>query len=239
MKYRIISYMLVLVSIGLIVLGVIQVASSQEDKQANINFSNYRFEKLPNSGICRKGQKCQLNHAYYLLKYQTNIKEIDEVIEKINSDTQTYLKQKQKMVMDQSQECMSVYDYYNYKEMIVTTYDIYNNESYLNLTIQRINQNVCTNQEEHEQVQTWIYDKKKQKFLTQQEFKQVLNLDANKIKEAIEGNMQKQYALATITFSNLSYHVTGEELVYYDTQGNLRISYYDSNFQVYTSAILS
>lgn len=201
---------------------------------------SYHLEKTKSIDIC-KTTNCPIPDTinFNKVEYDTDIKEIQRIIKIINDETDNYYNMVTTSNINDA-ACSAVKDIYNYRTAVFTNYNSYTNDDYINLSIKRTIVDVCTNEKQDGQVESYIYDRKQKKLITQEEFKIKQNIGTKKINDAITTNNTFLNENANLNLSLEDTYVDGNQniVLYYDTVGNLIASYYQTKAkQYYTASI--
>jgi len=211
-----------IVIVALITLGIIIFNSSNNSEPYELK-EKYRIENCKND-VC----PITSDMIFAEMKYKSNIAEIKEIVNKINDDTNKYYKQVINSNMD-DKSCSLVRGLYKYSKSIVSDYNSYTNDDFITFAVKRTVIDVCTNKTQDLQVQSYIYDRKKREIITQDMFKERLKISFEQIQVSILGN---NYILHKNSKMDIGGAIN-DSILYYDTVGNLIVSYYDSKDQLY------
>lgn len=223
-----------IIAIALIFTGFIILYEEKDSTDINkVDYSKYSLEEIEGSNVCLTDQCGIYPYANYLLSYKTNIKEIDDIVDKINQDTKEYYDNyKTKEI------CNEKKGIYKYNNIMSTEYYIYANQDIINISIIRTDINLCTESQRIQPIESYIYDLKSNKIMSQEEFMTYLNISMEEISEKAEENMRDLYNLTSLEYSDISLKENEANSLYFDNDGNLYYFYYDHNLGVYDSALV-
>lgn len=208
----------ILISLLIIILfsGCNNKKTSEDFKKVEYDLSNLEYIK-----ICDDETKCPVlgTTNFADVKYPTDVKEINDAINTINSDTKKYREKTLESKVD-GEACK---ENINYTYFVTSTYYQYTNDDYVTFGIVRNGYYICSDKNDPIATTSYIYDIKEGKMLTQEEFKKKLNLSDSKIKEAIDSsiNIMNEYDKSNYKIRD-SYK---DVVLLYDFEGNLYASY--------------
>ena len=106
-KKKLIIYVVIVLSALLVLTGVIIFAHTTRKK-------SFRIKEIKKVEMCKKAEGCLVDNPQYFhwLDFDSNIKEVNDAIDKINANTQKYYDQVEKSNVDKK-ECENVKDIYN------------------------------------------------------------------------------------------------------------------------------
>lgn len=196
----------------------------------------YELHETDRLNLC-KSNNCQyLNTMIFAdMEYNDDIAVIKETVDKINKDTNKYYKQVINSSFD-DKACKKVENKFNYSKGVFSDYNSYTNEDYITFAVKRTLINVCTDEVTDLQVESYVYDRKTNKMLTQEEFKSKFYFMDEKIKVAI--SMSNQSLDEDDQMDSLDSAIN-DAVLYYDTVGNLFVSYYNPIKQVYYTGTIN
>lgn len=192
-----------------------------------------KYKKISGTDICYNENCLVKQKNYYRLVYHTNIEEIDKVVNMINRQTLNYFHK-----YENSTSCDEMNSIYRYQYMMATDYYVFSNNRFVSIAIQRSKVDLCDLSENTKPMQVWIYDLKWKKFIDNSEFKDVLNISSNKIKKSVIKNMKIQHELSLLYDGKVDYKINKNDSLYYDSNGNLYMSYYDKYINSYGRALV-
>jgi len=214
---------MIVIAIALIGGGAYLTTRKTDSKSEN----NKLFYDYPESMRLKitncKTEDCEMpaEDNYDTLVINSSSKKLTKKIEKINNDTKQYYEQVKNSTTD-NERCTAVKDKYYHEQRVVTNYYNYENEKYISIAVQRNIINLCTNEYNRKQIEWYLYDKSKDKLLTQQEFKEAERITDQEITSAIEN------IIKIINDEEGMNIVPGEQhndiVVFYDFQGEILIS---------------
>ena len=169
-----------------------------------------------------------------------DIKEINKIVDKINKDTDKYYKMIKNSNLN-AKECETVKDKYNYRKRIDTDYNSYTNKDYITISVKRIITDVCTNKVQDQQVESYIFDRKQNKMLSQKEFRNKIKLTNKQIDIIIKGNDNYLKLRRGLKLSPENAYRNGKRDIklFYNTAGDLLLSYYQSETDSYYTVLVN
>jgi len=211
-----------IISVCLIVLGIIVFNFSNNGEPYELK-EKYRIQNC-------KSDTCPIasDMIFAQMKYNTDISEIKEVVNKVNDDTNKFYKQVINSKMN-DKRCNLARGLYKYSESVVSDYNSYTNDGYITFAVKRTVINVCTNETNDLQVKSYIYDRNKKKFISSDILMDQLNISFEQIQVSILGNNYILHKTSKMDFES----AIKDYVLYYDTVGNLIASYYDSKDKLY------
>lgn len=185
--------------------------------------------------IC-KVKQCFANYMgiYYTLSADTKNKELKKTIDNINNET---IKQKNKTLKSNLNDasCSNVRKKYNYSYISNMNMQIYENDKYLSIAIQRENNNLCTNKSITSKPEVYIYSKEKEKIISQDEFKKEQNIDMNIVYANIAvsiGNYNERNN-TQYTYEKIASNENKYIKFFYNSLGKINIYYYQPENNTY------
>lgn len=224
-------------SIGL---GVILYQASSFEKTENEKEQRYSFGETKESDLCISPDNCPIiQNEYSTLDFKTDIKKVDDIVKKINKETEDYYQKSIKSDMSDP-SCSSKKDIFKHSFSVHSDFYIFENDNFISIAVERILLNLCTDTSEQTQLETYFYDKKSKKILTQEEIKQKFDIYEERITTTIKNNIAK---LNEDSDSKLSYEETYKDgkqdyILFFDRDGNLCISYLQNTENVYYKVIM-
>lgn len=236
MRVKIVSIILIIISLGLIVLGLIGFDSSSETRDFPKELEGYDIGDFATLSTCID-ESCQYKETdlYSNMLYDYDSEVLQNAIEKLNQNTSKYYQIAKDSVIDAS--CSASQPTVNQHSIrVVSKYNAYSDGRVITLNIKRTKINVCTNETESYQSENYVYDMKRDKLLTLDETKEILKLTNEDIGLAIEKankNFETMYNVSISTDYNPQ-----DIKIYYNTAGDLYVSYYVAELKTYMSALL-
>lgn len=176
---------------------------------------------------------------YAKLVYESDFPEVKKAINKINDDTEKYYQESLSSTMDDP-SCLAVKDIYKHSIQVFNDFSVKLKNDILGISVNRSKKNLCTQQRESMQVESYLFDTKSKKMLTQEEFKKKMHLDNKKIENAIKENIKtlNQYSDINYSLENVRHDNKNDIILYYNLSGELLVSYFQSEDQTYYSAVV-
>jgi len=198
-------------------------------------FYDYPKEERKTIKIC-KDDTCSMpiNDNYEQLVIDSKYPKLDKKVKEINKKTLKYYEEVKKSTVE-GEECANVKDTYYHRMRVSSIYYNYENDKYVSIGVQRKKYDLCTGSFENKDFDVYIYDKKDNKLLTQDEFRVKEKISTDEIKKAIDASMeiireendsttelQGSYDDAFFLYGYngdlyVAFHVLGDELYYTGT----------------------
>lgn len=205
--------------------------------KTNPNSSNEKMNiALPESKRLKitncKVDDCQITPVdnYDTLVIDSSYKKLNKKIEKINKDTKKYYDETNSSTTN-NERCIEVKDKFYHEQRVTTHYYNYENKKYISVAVQRNIINLCTNEYTRKQVEWYLYDKNKDKLLTQEEFKKAENITDKEITAAIKN------IIKIINDEEEESIVYGKQhndiVVFYDFKGSIILSVFIPEKNIY------
>lgn len=213
--------------------------SDDKVKQNNISTekieeTNFALSKSNEVLMCKNNQCFVESINYYNISYNGEIKEISEIVEKINNDTLAYYDMTINSTMDDI-SCNSIKDFYNYSLFVNSEFYGYEDDNYVSIAVQRNIRNFCKDEINSLQAEVYIYDKKLNKYLTQDDFKQRLNITEEEIDIVLTNNLNSYNSLMGTNYllSNTYQNGIHDSRFFYSDEGKLFMSYKQNEDNMY------
>lgn len=180
-KKKLIICVVIVLSALLVLTGVIIFAHTTRKK-------SFRIKEIKKVEMCKKAEGCLVDNPQYFhwLDFDSNIKEVNDAIDKINANTQKYYDQVEKSNVDKK-ECENVKDIYNHSVNVFSFIKRNSDEKYISACVLRDVKNLCTNEVTKVTPEIFIYDVKAKRMLTEKEFIDKENITQKQINDAIQG----------------------------------------------------
>ena len=234
MKNKKVSIILLIFGLMLLITGVVSVIIQLQNK-SNIYVpeeTEYTLDLIDNVSTCYT-EICPTISSISLNKinYETDNAELRAGIDKINRESEEYYQ----MVVesDVSNPSCEMYREELVHDTIVNEYYlIYTKGRYDSVGISRYIYNVCDNIYKYQQVEVYIYDKKEDKVLSQEEFKNALNLSDEEIRAKINEDLlsPNEGLDASVTIDDVDFN---DLVLFYDYNGDLYVSYKETKGNTY------
>ena len=237
---KIIIVLLIVLTILIIVTVVsLILLNNKEDKKIN-----YELEPLKEFSVCKNNSSCHApggNYSYNYMSLDTDIKEVQASIDKINKETKKLYNKSKKSNMD-AKECKEASNTYKHSFHSNTQYYQYENDNYISIGAKRVTYNLCTNESNQLRPEIYIYDKKQEKIISQEEFKKQLNMTEENISSLINFNLMNLNKIPNNNYTLEDTYKDGKQdtLLYYDVTGDLYIAYKnykDNTYQIAGTSI--
>ncbi len=239
MKNKKISIIFLVLGLVLLVTGVVLVIIQLQGK-SNVYVpeeTKYTLDEVNNVSICNT-ENCPVTYSIslYKINYETNNAELRAGIDKINRESEEYY---QTMVESDvsNPRCEAYREDLIHDTIVNEQYLIYTKGRYDSIGISRYTYNVCDNIYEYHQVEVYIYDKKEDKVLSQEEFQNALHLSNTEIRAKINEDLlsPNEGLDASVTIDDVDFN---DLVLFYDYNGNLYVSYKETKDNTYRMTML-
>lgn len=159
----------------------------------------------------------KLPYTILTLDYKNDL--LQSEVEKINKETEKLYKEDDSSSTSSSL-CSKVKDIYKKRYVHSNAFDVFENNDYISIVIQRTKTDFCTDEYNTSQADIIIYDKKTEKLINQEEFIKKVGVSNSDIIDAINKSMDnynKNYTHYDEEFSDYK--------LFYTTTGDLVVSY--------------
>ncbi len=228
---------LIILATSILLIGIV-INKFSDRKFQKVNQNLYRYndidfdtKKISN---CIKGQTCSISVIDFRFIKTTNKSEVlrmkfDEINQKtlqlynesINSNTNT-------------SECSAVANIYKHRIVYQNLFHVYEDDEFISVAVDRIGIDFCAMKDNYLGIETYYYDIKKNKFITQEEILSkfpITNIEKS-IKKSIEqenSELDRQY-----TYDNVNSNYS----IYFDSDGVAFVSYKHNEDGQYSDAKL-
>lgn len=220
-RYIIIS----IISISIVILLAVILINVIDYDPENIVLDGRKF-------INCKTEQCPTiySDSYDRIKLKYDIKELQEKIDKINKETDEFYEKVRKSTIS-GDECKSFNgnEQLNVKYRVNNEFSIYSNEKYISISVWRRENEICNNKFINHNVENYIYDKEKERLITQDEFKKDNGIDKLSIRKAVSRGIGKNSVMGTVEDSEKNEVAAGENMInvaYFSSDGELYLSYF-------------
>lgn len=222
--------LIITISVLVIILALVLIFIFNK-KSSNDQFFDYPESERKSIENC-KAEGCDIwntdNYDKLVLDKKYDV--LKEKIDKINNDTEKYYQMVKKSNTN-SDSCSKVKDMYNHRKRVVSHYTNYENKKYLSISVGRIIYDLCEDTIEPKQEETYIYDKKSKKILSQEEFKAKENISDKEIYNAIK-------KMVKIIKDDVPEGIKLQEkyddtMLLYGTEGDICVSFYVKEANAY------
>ena len=177
----------------------------------------YNHCKKENDNNCRYVDNT-LRHLELTTKYDKlneNISKINNLVdEKINEIKQSNLN---------SNECSNARDIYNYRNIYMMSEPLYESNEIIGVAYEMYGVDICTNQTIEDTFDSYIYDIKSDKILTQNEILDLYNIKTTDINKTISDNLEDWNKELNTSYTLND--VDNDYKLYLSSEGNLSIYY--------------
>lgn len=230
-------FLVVIVIFVIFVFGFIIFLFKKSDNEYELNSSIEDGKYLIN---CRKDEnddECLpiSNSRYSTLHLKNNYSALDKKVDEINKETDRLYKSALESDTNKDDQCDSVKDLYKYRYLDETYYDTFEDDKYSTVAVRRSRYDACYSVYSNMEMEIYIYDIKKKKIVSQDEFIKSLNVSDKEIDDAINKDLnffkERFDEIYTVDVES------GKEL-YYDNYGDLKVSYrFAESGEIYSSTV--
>ena len=236
MKKKITS--IVLFCIGLLMIGggIFYIVYNINQKNP-LPKNSYKLTDGKSIEVCINPDGC-LNmgtDTYANITYNIENKDIQDTLEKVNKETEELYQKAINSDMSDP-ECQAYTSWYEHRYRSNMLYYSYTGDDFVSFFIQRMNQDLCVEGSEEYEYEFYYYDINKNKFLTEQEVMEKVNISDEDVKDAIRESVK---GLSEITGVDYDINnIISDYHLYYDSDGNLIASYYaPEDRAIYTALV--
>lgn len=209
------------------------------------NASNFNFElseanafKIENCYDKNDKNCMHSTNYYYNIVLHGDYPLLQKEVDDINKETKSLYENAKSTLTDTddvSDSCYAVKDIYRHRVSYGAEYYGYENDDFVTIAIQREEYNFCDNKSYFKQAESYIYDKKDDKIISQDEFKKKLKITDKEINTAIENYVnwlieQGEEISLRDTYDNI--------VLFYGLDGEVYVSFEISELNGYFSSII-
>lgn len=174
-----------------------------------------------NLDLCKKNNCIHAGNklSYPILEIDYKNDLLKKEVENINKETEKLYKEDDSSSTSSSL-CSKVKDIYKKRYVHSNAFDVYENNDYISIVVQRTKTDFCTDDYSITQADIIIYDKKTEKLINQEEFIKKVGVSNSEILDSINkslDNYNKNYSHYDEEFSDYK--------IFYTTTGDLVVSY--------------
>ena len=191
--------------------------------------------------ICKNQENCPIakKTVYSMIEMKTDNEQIKKVLDKINKETKKRYNQTINSSFD-NEKCPNNKDIYNYSYLSTLDYSLYENNDYISINIIRYNEDLCLNTNTMEKPKSYIFSKKENKFISDNDLKKQFKIDNKQIENSIKRVIKN---MNNVFKKNYKYEDTfldgKQDLIYYfDYEGNLNVYFHINEDNSYSSCTL-
>lgn len=229
-KIIIISSIVVgVILIGLLLFFLLRDGGNNGELPSSFELTNTKEEHA-----CKDDNNCPVESKSIFadISFETSDPKLKNAIDDINKETWKYHSD---MVNSNMNDpfCADTKDLFNYSYSVVNRYYFYSNEKYISVGVGRTATKVCNGVSTGIQVKPVIYDKASKTILTQKEFRDALGVTNDMVYKVINDNIDMLNAIESFTINKKDDY---DYVLFYNTLGELTISYYLDNYGTYLVA---
>ncbi|MBQ8681751.1 MAG: hypothetical protein IJ509_02445 [Bacilli bacterium] len=190
--------------------------------------------------LCVDKDNCPIMaNTFSYVAYDYENQEMQQWIENINAETEQYY---QEVLNSNTSDdsCSNIREIYNHSISVRTNHTIYTNDKYISFAFERIKQNLCTNISESLPIKTFIYDKEKEKEITQEELMKEFNITDADIDESIKENIKEANKITNgnLTIEDIYINNKINYILYFNGEGAIIVAYYHPAEKAYYYATI-
>lgn len=236
MKKKITSIVLFCMGLLMIGGGIFYIVYNTNQKNP-LPKNSYKLTDGKSIEVCINPDGC-LNmgtDTYANITYNIDNEDIQDTLEKVNKETEELYQKAINSDMSDP-ECQAYTSWYEHRYRSNMLYYSYTGDDFVSFFIQRMNQDLCVEGSEEYEYEFYYYDINKNKFLTEQEVMEKVNISDEDVKDAIRESVK---GLSEITGVDYDINnIISDYHLYYDSDGNLIASYYaPEDRAIYTALV--
>lgn len=228
-KVKINNKMLILGASLLLILIIVCIIISfngrkTEGSKFNFELSEKNALKIEN---CYDENNCWMKPVdyYYTLTVDGDYPALQKKVDKINKDTKIDYENAKSSVTETAEEgdsCYDVKDVFYHRFSYVRDYYSYEKKDLVSVAVQRKEYSLCDDEVAVNQVEAYIYDKKEDKIISQDEFKKREKITDKEIRTAIEAlvNFSKEQGIDATLYDNYD-----NVVLFYGNDGEIFVSF--------------
>ena len=239
-KKKILPLIFIAVAIIIIIIGIvflllpINKKETKETSKSSTELGDRKEVEICKTEDCKSTQIVE----YAYIEVNSPNKQVKDMVEKLNKKTNQYYEKTKNSNMDDA-SCSNVKDMYYHSYKAEVNPFSYVSADYISVAIQANEYYLCTEEIISNPVEAYIYDVKENKILTQEEFLKKKNITEEKITSCIEENVKVLNNIQKTSYTlNDVYDPSKKNILFYDFDGNLLISYYNKITKYYETAIV-
>lgn len=235
MKKNIVPIVLIVIGIILMGFGIFTVFLTPEKKEYPKKIEGYDVKEFDTLETCLD-ENCEYKQTdlYADISFDYDSDVLQNAIKKLNESTKKYYNMAKNSTVDTT-TCVTPSANQN-SIRISSDYNVYSDGKVITLNIKRTQLNICTNETESYQSENYVYNLETDKMLNLKETMEKLNITNKDINEAIKNSndsLSQAYQVPINTKDNYA-----DIKIYYNTAGDLYVSYYVDELNEYMSALL-
>lgn len=212
----------------LLILVIILVLVIPKNNKVHSKFiyelSEKNAKKIKN---CHDEKNCWIKPVdyYYTLVLKGDYPALQKKVDKINKDTKDDYKSAKSSVTetaDESDSCYAVKDVFYHRYSYTTDYYGYDAGDLVGIAVQRKEYGLCDDSVTVNQVEAYIYDKKTDKIISQEEFKKREKITDKEVRTAIENlvNFTKEQGVDVALYDEYD-----DVVLFYGSEGEIFVSF--------------
>lgn len=236
MKTKILLIFIIILSTVLIGLGIYFNFSNEKENKAEDPIASYDLNELGVIKTCYS-EDCENNveDTYYKMSHKNTSAVLQNAIKKINTQIESDYKEATESNMTDS-SCSALAGFNQHSIRYYHQYYSYTKDDIIFLAFKRDKINICNDNKQSYQFETYYYDTKQNKMLTQDEVLSKLGYSKEDIKSSITSYIDIIAKLEQETIQTKQDF--SDAVVYCDTVGDLYVSFHAENLQEYRVASL-
>lgn len=237
MKSKIFSIILIVLGIGLITVGIFTNNRQPELKNAPKGINGYTVKEKNVIKTCYDPE-CQSEKTdlYADISYKYDSKVLQNAIKILNKNTTNFYKVASESTMEDPNCSPEIRAVNKNSIRFSNDYNTYSDGKVITLNIKRTKTNICTREVESMQSENYVYDIENDKMLNIEETMQKLQISKEELNNAIKKSNE---TLSRITGKQIATKDNYTDIkIYYNTKGQLYVSYYVDETKEYISALI-
>lgn len=217
-----IGIIILILAIILIICGGVRVFLGITSDDAMIYSQDITDKKYNNVSMCYTEENCDLDTMKFkLLRSNFQNKKVSSFIKKVNDDTKSYYQIVQSSLTNENPSCLQFKDTYKYSAYIQNDYQIFSNDHFLSVAVNRELKDICTNESETLPYEVIVYDKDEKRVLSQDELLKVIGYSKANVMSIIRDSVSDEMATGASSVEDLDYQYS----VFFDNVGEVILAF--------------
>lgn len=237
---RKLAVIIIIVGLILMILGIILGTTKKTaTPKENIKYDNFDVDENLTIDMCIAKENCDINPEakYHLVTLKNAPKNFKTIIEQINKTTKNNYNNALSSTLEDP-ACALVKDKYKHSLIYYVDYNLFENSEFIIIDTKREETNLCTKESKIQAPEVYVFQKEKQKIITQSEFRKELDVTDIEIENAIKENIQILNELDNTSYTYENTFQEGKQNLtfYYTIDGTLYTYYFQNEDQKYHAA---
>lgn len=220
--------------VGVILIGVLLFFLLKDSGNQGELPSSFKLINTKTERVCKDAESCPIEDGSVFadISFETSDPKLKNAIDDINKETWEHYND---MITSSMNDpfCSDAKDIFKYSYRVLNRYYFYSNDKYISVGVGRTKTRVCNNVNSGIQVKPVIYDKASKTILTQKEFRDALGVTNDMVYKVINDNIDLLNSVESFTINKKSEY---DYVLFYNTLGELTISFYLDNYDDYLVA---